>query len=63
MSVYLSVTPAVSGVHGADEQQKDNFGPTYSVRLQFTEQRRREITMKNKNQLDALRNDLCYFNH
>ena len=37
MSVYLSVTPAVSGVHGADEQQKDNFGPTYSVRLQVLE--------------------------
>ena len=31
--VCLSVTPAVSGVRGADEQQKTKFGPTYSVRL------------------------------
>ena len=27
MSVCLSVTPAVSGVHGADEQQKTKYGP------------------------------------
>ena len=26
-SVCLSVTPAVSGVRGADEQQKTEFGP------------------------------------
>ena len=31
LSVRLSVTPAVSGVRGADEQQKTQFGPTYSV--------------------------------
>ena len=29
--VCLSATPAVSGVRGADEQQKNKFGPTYSV--------------------------------
>ena len=29
-----TVMPAVSGVRGADEQQKTKFGPTYSVRLQ-----------------------------
>ena len=32
--VRLSVTPAVSGVRGADEQQKTIVRPTYSVRLQ-----------------------------
>ena len=37
MSVCLSVTPAVSGVRGAEEQQKAKFGPTYSVRLQFVQ--------------------------
>ena len=31
----LFVTPAVSGVSGADEQQKDKVGTTYSVRHQF----------------------------
>ena len=32
--VCLSVTTAVSGVSVADEQQKNKFGPRYSVRLQ-----------------------------
>ena len=31
LSVYLSVTPAVSGVRGADEQQKTKFGPTVDI--------------------------------
>ena len=35
MSVCLSVIPAVSGVCGAEEQQKTKFGPTYFVRLQL----------------------------
>ena len=34
LSVCPSVTAAVSGVRGADEQQRTKFGPTYSVRLQ-----------------------------
>ena len=33
MSVRPAVTPAVSGVRGADEQ-KTKFGPSYSERLQ-----------------------------
>ena len=35
LSVCLSVTPAVSEVRGADEQQKNKFGPTYFKRLQY----------------------------
>ena len=37
LSVCLSVTPVISGVHGADKQQKNKFGPTYLVRLQFSQ--------------------------
>ena len=35
LSVRLSVTPAVSGVCGADEQQKNKSGPTDSVNRQL----------------------------